>query len=155
MRRIFTISLFFLAFFVMSGLSHCRADDISNLVDTFQKSTDLQRNQLLDDNLGKDFTAGGVVANVGEYDLFDIVNDTRGTYYQVITQPQKTTNKVPYQVTFLFKDKNPIENINRGDNFQKDGKVVRIDDERLQIAVWLLCGELTEKDKSLFRQRAD
>lgn len=155
MKKTAKISVFFLILFGICNISYCAAIDIGALVDTFQKSTDLQRNQLLQDNIGKDFAAEGTVVNVGEYDLFDIVNDTRGTYYQVITQPQKTANNVPYQAVFLFKDKDSIEKINKGENFRKDGKIVRIDDERLQIAVWLLCGELTEKDKSLFRQRAD
>ena len=151
--KISAFSLFLLL--TVSGVSYCQATDINAFIDTFQKSTDLQRSQLLNDNLGKDIGAGGMVANVGEYDLFDIVNDIRGVYYQVTIQQQKTANNVPYQVIFLFKDKSPIENINKGDNFQKDGKIVRIDDERLQIAVWVLCADLTAKDQSLFRQRAN
>jgi len=54
-------------------------------------------------------------------------------------------------VILLFKDKESVKDIDKGQSIQKDGKIIKIDDERLQIAVWLLCGDLSEKDKTLFK----
>lgn len=146
--------LFILALVFILGaikFSYAQATDIGDLVDNFQKATDLQKTQILKDNLTKDIAAAGVVSNVGEYDFFDIVNDIKGTYYQVSCEQQKTKNNTPYQVIFLFKDKDKVADIQKGQNFQQTGKIVRINDERLQIAVWLLCADITDNDKLLFK----
>jgi len=138
--------------FVICSLSYAEAIDIGKLVDNFQAATDLQKNQILQDNLGKEISAGGTAGNAGEYDFFDTVNDVKGTYYQVSTEQQQTKNNTPYQVVFLFKDKDKAKDINKGQGIQKDGKIIKINDEGLQIAVWIFCGELTESDKALFKQ---
>ncbi|MDP2904780.1 MAG: hypothetical protein Q8O22_00580, partial [Candidatus Omnitrophota bacterium] len=96
--------------------------------------------------------ASGIVSNAGEYDFFDTVNDIQGTYYQVITGQQLTKNNTPYQVIFLFKDKDKAQNVDRGQNIQKDGKIIKIDDERLQIALWIFCGDMSDKDAALFKK---
>lgn len=138
--------------FGINSLSYSQPMTIQELVDSFQKATDLQKEQILQDNLGKNIAAGGAVANAGQYDFFDIVNDFRGTYYQVTVKQQKTKANTPYQVVFLFKDKSKIEDVDKGQDFQKDGSVIRILDERLQITVWLFCDSLSEDDKRLIRQ---
>lgn len=153
MKRILSVLMFFLIFiFGVLSLSYSKPIEIEGLVDNFQKATDLQRDQILKDNLGKEVSANGIVSNVGEYDFFDIVNDLKGTYYQVSLEQQKTKDSVLYQVILLFKDKDKVKDIDKGESIQKDGKIIRIIDERLQIAVWLLCDELTETDKALFKQ---
>jgi len=149
-KIIFGISFLILAFGLFN-LSYSATTEITDLVDTFQRSTDLQKSQILKDNLGKEFSAGGRVSNAGEYDFFDIVNDVKGLYYQVSTDQQKTKNNVPYQVIFLFKDQNKVKDIDKGQNFQKDGKIIRMEDERLQISVWLFCDELASQDKALLK----
>jgi hypothetical protein len=126
------------------------ATDIEGLMDSFQKATDLQRQAIIKDNLNREISAAGKISNVGEYDFFDIVNDIKGTYYQVSLEQQKTKGNTPYQVIFLFKDRDKVKDLNKGQNFQKDGQVIRIIDERLQVSLWLFCGELTEADKALF-----
>lgn len=153
MNKIIKLFVFFLIF-VLSGVSfsYTKTIDIEELVDNFQKATDLQRDQILQDNLGKEISGAGTVSNAGEYDFFDTVNDIKGTYYQVSTQQQKTKNGTPYQVIFLFKDKDSVKDIDKGQSIAKDGKIVKVDDERLQIAVWLFCGDLAENDKALFKQ---
>jgi hypothetical protein len=152
MKKIIKIFTFFLTFvLVVISFSYTAQMNIAELVDNFQKATDLQKNQILNDNLGKEISASGKVANVSEYDFFETVNDIKGTYYQVSTEQQKTRNGVPYQVILLFKDKESVKDIDKGQSIQKDGKIIKIDDERLQIAVWLLCGDLSEKDKTLFK----
>jgi hypothetical protein len=129
-----------------------QGEDPGVLVDSFQKATDLQREEILKENLGKEISASGAVSNVGEYDFFDIASNLKGNYYQVSTQLQKTKGGTPYQVIFLFKDKEKLTNLNKGQDLQKDGKIIRLLDERLQITVWLFCDELTEDDKLLLRQ---
>lgn len=153
MKKIIVAYAFSLIFILgATGLSYSAAIDVGDLVDSFQKATDLQRDQILGDNLGKEISAGGTVSNVGEYDFFETLNDIKGTYYQVSTEQQKTKNNTPYQVMFLFKDKEEVKNIDKGQLIRKDGKIIRIDDERLQITVWIFCGELNETDKALFKQ---
>jgi hypothetical protein len=151
MKKIISCALFLILVFGIYSFSYSEALDIGGLVDSFQKATDLQRDQILKDNLGKEIASGGIVSNAGEYDFFDTVNDFKGTYYQVSLQQQKTKNNTPYQLIFLFKDKDKVRDINKGQNIQKDGKIIRIIDERLQISVWIFCGELTEADKALFK----
>ena len=153
MKKILLVCAFALA--VILGLtkpSYSAAMDIEGLVDNFYKATDLQKVQVLKDNLGKEISSGGTVSNVGEYDFFDTANDLGGTYYQVSLTPQKTKNNVIYQLVFLFKNKDKVKDIDKGQNIQQSGKIIRILDERLQISVWIFCGELTEKDKALFKQ---
>ena len=153
MNKIISYGAFILIFlFATCGLSYSEAIDIGKLIDSFQGATDLQRNQILQDNLDKEITAGGIVDNAGEYDFFDTVNDVKGTYYQVSTEQQKTKNNTPYEVVFLFRDKDKAKDINKGQSIQKDGKIIKINDERLQIAVWIFCGDLIEADKALFKQ---
>lgn len=153
MRKIMMSGAFSLIFILgFFSFSYSQALDIGGLVDNFQRATDLQKTQIVKDNLGKEVTAQGTVANAGEYDFFDTVNDFKGTYYQVSTQQEKTKNNTPYQLIFLFKDKDKAKDIDKGQNIQQTGKIIRISDERLQISVWLLCGELTESDKALFKQ---
>ena len=145
--------VFSLGFLLGLGkFAYAETTDIAGLVDNFYKATDLQREQILKDNLGKEVSAGGKVNNVGEYDFYDMANDLKGAYYQVTTESEKTKNNVIYQLIFLFKDKDKAKDIDRGQNVQKDGKIIRITDERLQIAVWLFCGELGENDKALMKQ---
>ena len=152
MKKILLSCAFSLAVLLgLGGLSYSAAIDIEGLADNFYKATDLQKAQVLKDNLGQELSCGGTVSNAGEYDFFDTTNDFGGTYYQVSTVPQKTKNKITYQLVFLFKDKDKVKDINKGEKIQKDGKIIRILDERLQISVWLFCGELTEADKTLFK----
>lgn len=151
MKRILTCTFFLLFVFGVCRLCYSETADIEKLVDGFQKATDLQRDQILKDNLGKEITSSGIVNNAGEYDFFDTLNDFKGTYYQVSLQQQKTKNNIPYQLILLFKDKDKVKDIDKGQGIQKDGKIIRMIDERLQIAVWIFCGELTEADKALFK----
>ncbi len=145
MKKILVSCLFSLVFVLGVGkFSYSETMDIGGLVDNFYKATDLQRDQILKDNLEKNVTGSGKVNNVGEYDFFDTTNDLKGTYYQAVTEPQKTKNNAVYQVVFLFKDKDKAKDIDKGQNIQKDGKLIRITDERLQISVWIFCGELTD-----------
>ncbi|MCK9604554.1 MAG: hypothetical protein M0R66_09370 [Candidatus Omnitrophica bacterium] len=137
--------------FGVCSLAYCQAIDIAKLVDDFQNATDLQKGQILKDNLGKDISAGGMISNAGEYDFFDTANDFKGTYYQVMTEQQKTNKNTPYQLIFLFKDKDEVQDMNKGTKIQKDGQIIRILDERLQISIWLFCGDLSEDDKALLK----
>jgi hypothetical protein len=151
------ISIIFSLLFALciSAPGYSAAAEMTSIVDKFQKATDLQRDQMLKDLLSTDISAEGTVANVSVYDFFDIVNDIKGMYYQVATEVQKSKNNTPYQVVFLFKDKEKVKNFDKGQRIQKDGKIIRILDERLQITVWLLCGDLTDSDKALFKSDLD
>lgn len=151
MKKIYqSLVLTFIFVTVFSTFSFAKTITTEELVDNFQKSTDIQKNQILNDYWGKDIAATGEIANAGAYDLFDTTNDIKGQYYRVETKQQKTKNNVPFQVMFLFKDKDKVKDMDKGQIIQMDGKIVRIIDERLQISLWIFCGELKDKDKALF-----
>ncbi|MCU0651941.1 MAG: hypothetical protein MUC39_03255 [Candidatus Omnitrophica bacterium] len=150
-----SLGLLLLGFIFVLGINtaaYTGISDIAELVDTFQKATDLQRNQILQDNLGQEISTSGIVSNVSEYNFFNTASDSGKTYFQASTELQKTKINTPYEVIFLFKDKDKIKDINKGWTMQQSGKIIRILDERLQITVWLLCADLTEDDKTLFSQ---
>lgn len=148
--KIFSLIMIML---VAATFVNCESADIGTLVDQYKHATDVQRLELDKQFLGKRITAGGMVENVGEYNFFDVNTDTGEMYYKVLTRQQETANKVPYQVTLLYKDKSRVNDINKGEMIQKEGTIINIIDERLQIAVWIYEDELTAKDKQLFKMQ--
>lgn len=148
MKKIISIALLIL---LLASLSYCQTINIEELVDQYKHATDLQRQELEKNFIDKRIAAGGTIENVGEYNFFDISNDTGGIYYKVLTLQKVTANKVPYQIIFLYKDKESVGSLNRGEEIQKEGNIVKIVDERLQIAVWIYNGELTERERELFK----
>lgn len=135
----------------IASYSHCANMDLVEIVDQFQHATDLQKTELEKNLLGTRIAAHGVVENVGEYNFFDINTDTGENYYKVTTRQQETAAKTPYQVIFMYKNKDRIKNVSRGETMDQEGTLINIVDERLQIAVWVYEDELTQKDKELFK----
>ncbi len=143
--------LFMLCALLISSFSYAAQLAVENIIDDFQKATSLQKAQISADSTGKEISASGQVNNVQVYNSFDTANDVGATYYQVTTEQLKTKNNSPYQVIFLFKDKDKVKDLEKGQNIQKDGKIIRLEDERLQTSLWIFCGEITAADKILFK----
>lgn len=135
----------------MASYSYCANIDIGQLVDQYQHATDVQKQELEKNFIGTRITGRGVIDNVGEYNFFDINTDTGEQYYRVITRQQETAGKVPYQVIFIYKDKDKIKTFSRDEPIEKEGTLINIVDERLQIAVWIYEDELTSRDRELFK----
>ena len=148
MRRIILIAVIILS---MASYSYCANIDIGELVDQYQHATDVQKQDLEKNFIGKRITGRGIVDNVSEYNFFDINTDSGEVYYRVVTRQQDTAGKTPYQVIFMYKDKGKITDISRGENMDKEGTLINIVDERLQISVWIYEDELTSKDRELFK----
>lgn len=148
MMKIISLAVIILS---IASFGYCADANIGDLVDQYKHATDLQRQELEKSFVGKEISVSGTVENVGQYDFFDISNDTGGKYYKVLLQQQETANKVPYQVVSLYKDKESVRDINRGQAMEKKGNIVKIVDERLQIAVWIYNGELTDRERELFK----
>ena len=148
MMRIFSLFVIILS---IASIGYCADVNIGELVDQYKHATDLQRQELEKNFIGKKISASGTVENVGQYDFFDVSNDTGGIYYKVLLQQETTQNKVPYQVVLLYKDKESVKDINRGQIMEKEGNIVKIVDERLQIAVWIYNGEFTDRERQLFK----
>ncbi|MDD5173454.1 MAG: hypothetical protein PHV48_01330 [Candidatus Omnitrophica bacterium] len=146
--RILSLAVIILS---IASFGYCANVNIGEVVDQYKRATDLQRQELEKYFIGKSLSAGGIVDNVGEYDFFDISNDTGGKYYKVLLRQQETIGNVPYQVVFLYKDIDSVKDINRGQAMEREGKIIKIVDERLQIAVWIYNGELTERERELFK----
>lgn len=153
MKKIYGIILVALAMIAAPAIAYCDNVNIGELVDNYKHATDLQRTELENNFIGKRASASGVVENVGRYDFFDISNDTGGVYYKVLTLQQNTENMIPYQIIFLYKDtdKDKLKDINRGEEITREGNIIKIIDERLQIAVWIYDGELTQRERDLFK----
>jgi len=148
MKKIISLALVVLS---VTPFGYCADLSIEEVVDQYKHATDLQR-QTLDQNfIGKRLSVSGTVENVGQYDFFDITNDTGGIYYKVLLQQQATQNMVPYQIVLLYKDKKAVEDINRGQSIEKEGNIIKIIDERLQIAIWIYNGEFTDRERELFK----
>ena len=148
MRKMILIAV---AILFAATSAHCAEVSIGELVDQYQHATDVQKRELEKNFLGKRLTARGTVENASEYNFFDINTDTGEKYYRVITRQQETVGKTPYQVIFIYKDKDKVRDISRGDTMDKEGTLINIVDERLQIAVWIYVDELTAKDRELFQ----
>ncbi len=151
MRHIFrmmvTASLFFTAIFLST---YCSAGDVAELVDQFKKSTDLQQTKLVDQYMFRDMSGKGVVANVEEYDAFDLTSDTRSKYYKVVTAVQNTPQGNPYIVSFFYKTKDEVKDIAKGEPIEKTGAVLKILDERLWVTVWLYTDDVGPQEKLMF-----
>ncbi|MCX5712781.1 MAG: hypothetical protein NTY47_06980 [Candidatus Omnitrophica bacterium] len=153
MNKLFKISfLAALPIICLAGLSYCATIDIPQLVDNFKNATDLQRTQIINDSIGKEVTGTGKVINAEEYDLFDTTNDVKGVFFRISTEAQKTPNNTAYQIYFLFKDKDKAADADKGSTVTKNGKIMQINDERLLISIWVYCAELSDTDKTLFKQ---
>jgi len=152
MRKIILVAAIIMS---VATYSYCASIKIDELADQYQHATDVQKKELEKNFLGKKITGRGIVDNVSEYNFFDINTDTGENYYRVITRQQETVGKTPYEVIFMYKDKDKVNNISRGENLEKEGTLINIVDERLQIAVWIYEDELTQKDKELFQIEND
>lgn len=150
MKKIFA-ALTILTALLISSASYCATIDIGELIDQYKHATDVQRQELEKNYLGKTISGSGVIENVGQYDFFDINTDTGEKYYKVLTQQQETVGKTPYQVVFLYKDKSKVIDMARGEHIEKEGTIINIIDERLEISIWLYEDELTSRDKELFQ----
>lgn len=150
MKKTGKIVLTVLAALLAASCSYCDEVDIGGLVDQYKNATDVQRAELEKHFLGSRITASGTIENVGEYNFFDINTDTGEMYYKVTTAQQETAGKTPYQVLFIYKDKASVRDLGRGERIEKEGTIINIVDERLQISVWLYEDTLTSRDKELF-----
>jgi hypothetical protein len=148
MMKIISLSVIIL---LIASFGYCADVNIGELVDQYKHATDLQKRDLEKNFIGKIISGSGTIENAGEYDFFDVTNSTGGKYYKVLALQQETANKVPYQLVFLFKDKDRVKDMNRGELIEKEGNIVKIVDERLQIAVWIYNGELTDRERELFK----
>jgi len=110
----------------MASYAYCADMSMAELVDQYQHATDMQKRELEKNFLGKKITGRGTVENVGEYNFFDINTDTGENYYRVITRQQETAGKTPYQVTFMYKDKDKIKDISRGEAMEEEGTLINI-----------------------------
>ena len=148
MRKIVLIAMVVL---LTASYSYCAQISIGELVDQYQHATDVQKRDLEKNFLGKQITGSGTIDNVSEYNFFDINTDTGEKYFRVITRQQETAGKTPYQIIFMYKDSSKVKDFSRGEAMEKEGTLINIVDERLQIAVWIYEDELTQKDKELFK----
>lgn len=140
------------ALFVISPVtSYCGPIEIPKLVDQFKAATDLQRREIRNNAFNKEAVGSGLVANVDSYDLYDEANDTRWKYYRATTEVQNSADGNPYRIVVLYKDNNRVKDVNRGQKMETSGNVMKIDDEHMQISVWLHDGAITPGEERVLR----
>jgi hypothetical protein len=147
------LKIIFIGLILLGGFSFSGgAESINELVDQFKQTTDVKRPQIMNDFFGRTLQADATVVNVEEYNFFNEKKDEVYKYYRIITEEQKTPNGTPYQVIFLSKDLNNIKDFKKGQSITKEGKIINIIDERLDISVWLYDGEISAQEKEIFTQ---
>ena len=124
--------------------------DAGALVDQFKKSTDLQQKDLIKDVKDEKISARGVVKNVEEYRTFDLNTDKGAQYYRVIAETQNSPSGYPYIVSFLYKNKDDVAGINKGQAIEKTGGLLKIFDERLWVSVWVYAGTIGPDEELMF-----
>jgi hypothetical protein len=124
--------------------------DAAALVDQFKKATDLQQQSLITDAKDKNISSKGVVKNAEEYRTFNLNTDTGAQYYRVITETQTTPSGNPYIVSFFYKDKDEVEDVNKGQAIEKTGALLKIFDERLWVSVWIYAGKIGPEEELMF-----
>jgi hypothetical protein len=146
---IFADALLFL--FIFTGASFCQDADISLLVDQYDSGTDLQKAAIEREFIGRNISVTGIVSDVKDEDTFDVVNDVKRFYYGVITEVANTAAGNPYRAVLIYKDKNRVEDINKGQEISFTGNMIKVADDRLYLSVWLSADELTEHERELFK----
>lgn len=153
MRKFQAVIPVFILFSLFAAAPYASCQDIkaSRIVDEYVKETDLQKGALVKGYIGKTISVSGTVADVGEEDTFDVVNDIKRKYYKVVTEVEKTPCHNPYRAILIYKDKSRTENINKGQKIALNGNIIRIMDEKLYLSVWISKDELTAEERSLFK----
>ena len=126
---------------------------MGKIVDQFKQATDVQRDELRDFYKDREALGYGTVENVRDYNSFDEVNDIERNYYEIITAVQKTAAGNPYKVIFVYKNKDKVKSIDRGQVIERRANILRVIDERLWISVWLYEGEFTPEEKEQFKYK--
>lgn len=124
------------------------------LIDQLVQSSQIQKDTIISQNIGKRIIGGGTVADVKDYDTFDETTNTKATYYEVMTDVQNTNAGNPYQVIFFYKNKDDALKFNRGERLVLEGSVLKIFDNRLWMELWLFPGELGPQEQTMFSERA-
>lgn len=140
----------FIAAFILSANCAFADTDVGALVDQFKKATDLQQQGLIKDVKNKKISAKGIVKNVEEYRTFDLNTDTGTPYYRAIAETQNSPSGYPYIVSFFYKAKDEVEDINKGQPIEKTGGLLKIFDERLWVSVWIYTGTIGPEEELYF-----
>lgn len=127
--------------------------EMAQVVEQFRQATDVQRDELCDFYKDKQILGSGTVENVREYNTFDEANDIERNYYEVITNLQKTPQGSPYKVIFLYKSRDKIKDISRGQIMERRAGILRVIDDRLWTSVWLYEGEFSPEEKAQFKYK--
>jgi len=141
--------LFIAAIFLSANFAFADTD-AGALVDQFKKATDLQQQGLIKDVKNKKISAKGIVKNVEEYRTFNLNTDKGAPYYRAIAETQKSPSGNPYIVSFFYKNKDDVADINKGQAVEKTGGLLKIFDERLWVSVWIYTGNIGPEEELLF-----
>lgn len=123
------------------------------LIDQLIQSSQIQKEAIISQNIGKRIIGGGTVLDVKAYDTFDGRTNTKATYYEVTTDVQNTDAGNPYQVIFFYKNKEDALKFNKGEKLVLEGSVIKIFDNRLWMELWLFPGELGPQEQTMFSER--
>lgn len=140
-----------LLLFVFIGFSFCQEADITQLIDTYCKDTDLQKSAIRQEYADRKIAVTGTVSDVKDENTFDVVNDVERHYYKVITDVENTAAGNSYRAVLIYKDAGKVKDIAKGQVVSFRGNMIRIVDEGLYISVWLTADEMTAQEMELFK----
>lgn len=133
------------------GDSYCEPMEAEELTDRYYNATDVQRKIFGQKYRAQPVVVSAKVKDVKEEDTFDVVNDVKRRYYKVTTEPQNTPAGNSFSAVIIYKDIDSVTNIDRGRWMTKEGKLLKVVDDRLFLSVWLYEGELSQKERELFK----
>ncbi len=137
--------------FATASSSFCEDVGIAQLVDKYKNDTDIQRAEVVKEYLGKKIALSGTVSDASDENTFDVVNDVERDYYKVVTTVENTAAGNPYRAVLIYKDIDKVKNLNKGQTINFSGNIIKIQDDRLYLSVWLSADELTEHERELFK----
>lgn len=136
---------------IMSMPYVCEAIDVEELVDQYGKLTDLQKTDYVNKYKNEPVSFSAVVSDVKPSDTFDERTDTSQHYYKILTDVRTTKAGNPYDVVVFYKDVNNVKDINKGQKIEKEGRLLTIIDQRLDLSIWLYEESLTQEEKAVFK----
>jgi hypothetical protein len=134
---------------------HCASVSVNDLMERYNKATDLQRSAIMGEYQYKTVSVNGVVDNVEAWDTFDERDQTKARYYRVTTGRQQLDAKNFYSIAVFYKDRAKAEKFEKGQDIKVDGSLIKIMYIPGLFSIWVYPEELTAEDKVMFMQGQD
>jgi len=110
---------------------------LEGMVDRFKKATSVEREEIKNLSMGKEFYGSGVIQNVEKSRFFNDMEKVEKSCYTVKTDVLRTPAGNAYQIIFFYNDMEAVESLKKGEKLAVSGRLVNIVDKGLWLYVWL------------------